>query len=151
MKIRRVVASCALFVAVVAMAPVSAEQRGALQAGTVNATIDGKPFTANVSIATLADGKLVLTNLSNLVQIQIPNAKVGKFEIKLDADGGLVDVILGFKVGRTFITPVSGWVTIETLSATAATGRFECTAKDIATDKQVLVTAGRFDVKMTGK
>jgi hypothetical protein len=151
MKIRRVVASGALLVAVVALAPLAAGQRGALQAGTVTATIDGKPFTANVSIATLADGKLVLTNLSNLVQMQIPNARVGKFEIKLDADGGQVDVILGFKVGRTFISPVSGWITIESLSATAATGRFECTAKDLATGKSVTVTEGRFAVKMTGK
>ncbi len=43
---------------------------------------------------------MVLTNLGNLVQIQVPGAKVGPFPVRLDSDGGLVDVIIGCGLGR---------------------------------------------------
>ncbi len=142
--------ACAGFVAVAWMvlgsAP-AAQFRG-LNVGTVTATVDGAPFSATVSVASMADGTLVLTNLSNEVQLQVPNAKVGTFPLTLDADGGLVDNILGLKVGNRLITPVSGSITIEMLDAASASGRFEFEGKDLATERPVTVTAGGFQVKL---
>ncbi|MBK5257205.1 MAG: hypothetical protein JJE39_14350 [Vicinamibacteria bacterium] len=116
-----------------------------------SAKIDGAPFSANVSIATFAKGKLVLTSFSNSVQLQIPEAKVGRFPIKLDEKGRQVGVVLGLKAGQRYISPSSGFVAIESLSATRAAGRFECEATDLATKQKVVVTAGRFEVKLAGK
>jgi hypothetical protein len=79
----------------------------------------------------------------------VPRAKVGPFPIRLDADGGLVDVIIGLRAGGRHITPVSGSLTIDTLTAEVASGRFEFQGKDIATDAPVKVRAGRFQVKLT--
>lgn len=66
----------ALLLTVWGSAP-DAQFRG-LDVGTVTATVDGAPFSATVSVASIADGELVLTNLRNEVQLQVPKAKVGK-------------------------------------------------------------------------
>lgn len=130
----------------------SAGQGPALNVGTVTARIDGAPFSAVVSIASMADGDLVLSNLSNQVQLQVPRAKLGTFELKLDADGGLVDLVLTLRTGpRRFVTPVSGSVIIEVLDAKQASGRFAFTGKDLATDQPVKVTDGRFQVALIPK
>jgi len=129
-----------------------ASQAQGLNAGTVTAKVGGAPFSAVVSIAALDDkGKLALSNLSNQVQIQVPKARTGKFEIKLDADGGLIDVIVVLKVGRRIISPVSGSLTIDALSASSASGRFEFDGKDVGSESPVKVTEGRFEVRFTGK
>jgi len=141
----------AVAVAVLALVPLADAQIPGLNAGTVTAKIDGAAFSANVSLAMVDDeGKLVLTSLSNQVQIQVPGAKVGKFEIELDDDGGLVGIIVGLKSRDRYIAPVSGSVTIESLSAAAASGRFEFDGKDLATEAPVKVTDGRFQVKLVG-
>lgn len=141
--------TAALAVVGLGVAPVVAGQLPGLNAGTVTATVDGAPFSATVSVALVdEEGKLVLTNLSNLVQIQVEGAKVGTFPIRLDADGGLVGIIVGLRVGRRHVTPVSGAVTIETLTVESASGRFEFAGKDLATEAPVKVTGGRFQVKL---
>ncbi len=122
-----------------------------LKAGTVSAQVDGAPFSASVSIATFSKGKLVLTSFANSVQLQIPQAKVARFDIEMDEDGRQKGVVLGLKVGKTYMKASSGAVVIESLSASRATGSFECEAIDLATEKKVKVTKGRFDVKLTGK
>jgi hypothetical protein len=132
------------------LAGAASAQLPGLKAGTVTATVDGAAFSAPVSIAVVdEEATLVLTHLGNLVQIQVPGAKVGSFPIRLDDDGGLVDVIIGLRAGRRRVTPVSGSLTIETLTAEAASGRFEFEGKDIETDAPVKVTAGRFEVTLT--
>jgi len=143
-----------LFLPVVAVCLVgqAAAQIQGLNVGTVTAMVDGAAFSAPVSIAVLdEEGTLVLTNLGNLVQIQVPKARVGTFPITVDADGGLVDVIVGLRAGRRQITPVSGSITVETLTPEGATGRFEFRGKDLGTDAPVQVTGGRFQVKMTAR
>lgn len=121
-----------------------------LNAGTVTATVDDAPFSAPVSIAVVdEEGRLALTHLGNLVQIQVPAAEVGTFPIKLDEDGGLVGVIIGLQAGGRHITPVSGFLTIETLNAETASGRFDFEGKDIETNAPVKVTGGRFQVQLT--
>lgn len=127
---------------------VPAADFGGLNFGTVTATVDGAPFSATVSVASMADGDLVLSNLRNEVQLQVPKARVGNFPLKLDADGGLVDNIIGLKMGRRMIGPVSGSITIEALDSASASGRFEFEGKDLATDRPVRVTGGRFQVKL---
>ncbi len=74
-------------VGLLAAGAAAAGQLSALNVGTVTARVDGAPFSAVVSIASMANGNLVLSNLSNQVQLQVPNAKLGTFELKLDADG----------------------------------------------------------------
>ncbi|MCC7031591.1 MAG: hypothetical protein IT179_02030 [Acidobacteria bacterium] len=130
----------------------SAGQGPALTDGTVTARIDGAPFSAVVSVASMADGDLVLSNLSNQVQLQVPRAKVGTFGLTLDADGGLVDLVLTLRTKpKRFVTPVSGSVTIEVLDAKQASERFAFTGKDLATDQPVTVTDGRFQVALIPK
>jgi hypothetical protein len=141
----------AVVVAWLVLAAAADAQFPGLNAGTVTATIDGAAFSAPVSIAVVdGDGMLALTHLGNQVQIQVPGAKPGTFPIKLDQDGGLVDVIISLRTrDRRVITPVSGSLTIETLTADAASGRFEFAGKDVETEAPVKVTAGRFQVKLT--
>jgi len=132
-------------------APGLAAQFPGLNAGTVTATVGNAPVSINVSIATLdEDGTLVLTNLSNDVQLQIEDARVGTFEIRLDGDGGLVGVIFGIRAGNRMITPVSGSVTIETLTSEAASGSFAFEGMDLETEAAVPVTGGRFQVRLIG-
>ena len=142
----------AVVVGLLAVSAAAAGQVPALNFGTVTARIDGAPFSAVVSIASMANGDLVLSNISNQVQLQVPNAKVGTFELKLDADGGLVDLVLALRTGpKRFVTPVSGSVTIEVLDAEKASGRFEFNGKDVATEQPVKVTEGRFQVTLIPK
>ncbi len=131
-------------VAGLAWFPVAAVQLPGLNAGMVTAKINGEPFSANVSVAMLVEGKLVLSSLSNEVQIQVPDAKPGTFELNVAEDGNLIDIIVGLKVGEQYIAPVTGSLTIEALSVTAASGRFEFEGKDLRTDAPVKVTDGRF-------
>jgi hypothetical protein len=139
-------------VGLLAAGAAAAGQFPALNVGTVTARIDGAPFSAVVSIASMANGNLVLSNLSNQVQLQVPNAKLGTFELKLDADGGLVDLELVLRTGpKRFVTPVAGSVTIEALDAEKASGRFEFNGKDVATEQPVKVTDGRFQVMLIQK
>jgi hypothetical protein len=92
----------------------------------------------------------VLTNFGNAVQIQIPDARVGTFEIRLDEDGGLVGVILGLQVRNRMIAPTSGAITIESLDGESASGSFAFEGKDLETDAPVSVTDGRFQVRLVG-
>lgn len=122
-----------------------------LNAGTVTAQIDGTPFSANVSIAVMDEGKLILSSLSNRVQIQVSDAKVGTFEIELDEDGELTDVILGLQTADDrYVVPVTGSLTIESLGGGAATGRFEFDGRDPDTEASIKVTDGRFEVTLLG-
>lgn len=63
----------------------------------------------------------------------------------------MVGVILGLKDRKRYITPVSGSVSIEVLDRTKASGRFEFTGKDLATEAPVEVTGGRFEVKLIAR
>jgi hypothetical protein len=147
---KRVVHCIALAVGLALSSSVSAQIPG-LQAGTVTANVGGTPLTANVSLATDdEDGTLVLTNFGNAVQIQIPDARVGTFEIRLDEDGGLVGVILGLQVRNRMIAPTSGAITIESLDGESASGSFAFEGKDLETDAPVSVTDGRFQVRLVG-
>lgn len=105
------------------LAATAGAQIPGLNAGIVTWTIDGAAFSAPVRIAiVIGEVRLDLTHLGNQVQIQIPDAKPGTFPIKLDADGGLVGVLISLRAGRRYSTPVSGSLTIETLTADAASG-----------------------------
>jgi hypothetical protein len=122
-----------------------------LSAGTVTATVGGGAVSTNVSIAVVdEDGTLVLTALSNDVQIQIPGARVGSFDFVVDANGGLVGPILSLRANGRMITPVSGSIAIESLSGENATGSFAFEGIDLETEAAVSVTDGRFDVRLTG-
>ncbi len=115
-----------------------------LSSGKVTALIDGEPFSSTVTIAMMDEGKLILSSLSNSVQIQISNAKVGTFEFELDEDGGLKTD------DDRYVTPVTGSLTIESLSGSAASGRFEFDGKDLDTEAAVKVTNGRFEATLLG-
>lgn len=129
----------------------AAAQIPGLNAGTVTASVDGVAFSATVSVATVdEEGTLILTNLGNAVQIQIPEARVGTFELAVDEDGGAIGVILGLKVGDSYVTPISGSITIETLDGSRAAGTFAFDGKDLADESTVSVIDGRFSVKLTG-
>jgi hypothetical protein len=105
----------------------------------------------SVSIAVLdEEGTLVLTALTNDVQIQIPNAAVGTYEFAVDADGGLVGPILNLRAGGRMIVPVSGSISVESLTGEGATGSFAFEGRDLETEAAVTVTSGRFDVRFTG-
>jgi hypothetical protein len=92
-------------VALFAIVPTAAAQFPGLKAGTVTASIDGSPFTATVSVAAVnEEGTLILSNLSNAVQIHIPGAKVSTFALEVDGGGDPIGVILGLKSGERYIT-----------------------------------------------
>lgn len=147
---RRFAAAVVLTMGIAWLATAAAQLPG-LNVGKVTATVGGVAFTATVSIATVDDeGTLILTNLSNAVQIQVPNARVGTFEFELDEDGGMVGVILGLRVGDRYVVPTSGSITIATLDGGAASGTFAFAGKDLADDSPVSVTDGRFEVKLVG-
>ncbi len=130
--------------------PATAQFPG-LNAGTVTATVGGAPFSTNVSVATLdEDGTLILTHLGNAVQIQVEGAEMGTFEIEIDADGGLVGLLIGLQSEGRYISPVSGSLTIEQMDESSASGTFAFEGRNLADDSPVSVTDGRFDVRLTG-
>jgi hypothetical protein len=134
-----------------AVAPALSAQIPGLSAGTVTATVGSTPFSANVSIAVVdEEGTLVLTHLGNDVQIQVEDARVGTFEFRLDEDGGLIGVLASLRSQGRMITPVSGTLTIETLTAESASGSFAFEGKDLETEATVSVTNGRFEVRLVG-
>ncbi len=147
-------ASIAVMAGLGPLAPAVADvatQFPGLSSGKVTALIDGEPFSSSVTIAMMDEGKLILSSLSNSVQIQISNAKVGTFEFELDDDGGLIDVIVGLKTDDDrYVMPVTGSLTIESLSGSAASGRFEFDGKDLDTEAAVKVTNGRFEATLLG-
>ncbi len=139
-------------VAAFACPAVAFAQIPGLNAGTVVATVGGTPVSLNVSIAVLnEEGTLVLTHIGNDVQIQIPEARVGSFEFRLDADGGLVGPILSLRARNRMVTPTSGTITIAALTADSASGSFAFEGRDLETDAAVAVADGRFRVGLIGR
>ncbi len=123
----------------------------ALNAGTVSALFDGKSFSTNPSIAMMDDDKLVITSLSNVVQIQVENAAVGDFQIQPGPDGGAGDTLVTFQPqDGVYVVAIAGTFSIQTLTSNGASGSFELTGRNEDTEETIQITGGSFDVKFIG-
>ncbi len=123
----------------------------ALNAGTVSALFDGRSFSTNPSFAMMDGDKLIITSLSNVVQIQVENAAVDDFEIQLNANGSAGDTMLAFQPQNgVYIVAIAGTFTIDTLTSSGVSGSFELTGSNENTEETLQITAGSFEVKFIG-
>ncbi len=128
---------------------------GYADAGTVRATVAGDAFSGTCVRVDTEAGALTVVGADNVVSqnsqevitLVLPSDSVRAYTLGASAATAAFAAraeVSGDQVDRTYLG-VSGTVTVEAASATAARGTFSFTGRNAAGD-EVAVTGGQFDV-----